>query len=396
MDAFRFAYDPATVVYGRECVAGLEEELAGLDCERALVVCGRTVGATAAVIDPVRAGLGERLAGVFAETTPKKDLATAHALAERVRADDIDCLVALGGGSSLDVATVARVLAAEERPYEAVLETFVERGTVPLPAAPLPALVSVPTTLAGAELSVGAGITAETETGFHRGGVGDARLMPNAVYYDPALFETTPDGVLCASAMNGFDKGVESLYARTATPVTDATAMRGLALLREGLPALGAGDRSEETLYRSLVGTMLVQYGASRGEGTTLSLVHAFGHGLRPYSIQQGDTHGVLAPHALGLLFSHVDSRRELLAEALGVDTEGMSPEAVGEAVIEAVTEIRDALGLRTHVRTVEDLPREDLPAIAEVVAADAFMWNCPEGFDPTLAELEAVLEAAW
>jgi alcohol dehydrogenase class IV len=37
--------------------------------------------------------------------------------------------------------------------------------------------------------------------------------MPVAMFYDSNLFETTPDSALSGSAMNGFDKGIETLYA---------------------------------------------------------------------------------------------------------------------------------------------------------------------------------------
>jgi len=43
---FRFEYDPGVIRYGRDCVADLTDELARQHCERALVVCGRTVGST--------------------------------------------------------------------------------------------------------------------------------------------------------------------------------------------------------------------------------------------------------------------------------------------------------------------------------------------------------------
>ena len=45
--------------------------------------------------------------------------------------------------------------------------------------------------------------------------------------------------MLAGSAMNGFDKGLETLYATNATPVTDATATRGVGLLAGGLRDLG-------------------------------------------------------------------------------------------------------------------------------------------------------------
>ncbi|WP_299269277.1 iron-containing alcohol dehydrogenase [Halorientalis sp.] len=53
---FRFAHDYGPIRYGRGCVTDLSDELAGTGAERALVVCGGTVGATAEVIGPVETG----------------------------------------------------------------------------------------------------------------------------------------------------------------------------------------------------------------------------------------------------------------------------------------------------------------------------------------------------
>lgn len=391
---FRFDYEPGTVVYGEDRVTDLERELAAVGAERALVVAGETVGTTDAVVDPVREGLGDRVAAVFAGTTPEKRIAQAADAAAAFETESADAFVALGGGSSLDVAKVASALVASGQSYEAALNDLERAGTVPIPGGDLPPIVAVPTTLAGADLSVVAGITGERDGETLRGGVFDGRLMPAALVYDPTLFRTTPDGVLCASAMNGFDKGLETVYARNGTPVTDGTALRGLRLLSRGLPALGAGDRDADTLHDAIVGTILVQYGASRAEGTTLSIIHAFGHGLaRGYELQQGAAHGVIAPHAVADVFDTVDGRRDELAEALGV--EGGDPEATATAVVEAVADVRDALGLPGRLRDTA-IPREDLPAIAEAVVDDGFMPNRPAGYDPTADDIEAVLERAW
>ncbi len=422
VDSFGFEYEPGTILYGRDSAGALGTELAQRGVERALLVTGTTVGQTPAVVEPVREGVGDRLTGVFAETTPQKRLETALDGVER--ASEVDALVSLGGGSSLDVATVMSVLAADDRPRETIRSAFVETGTLPVPETELVPVFAVPTTLAGADLSVAAGITAYPDDRPPvRGGVFDQRLMPEALVYDPSLIETTPHEVLCASAMNGFDKGIESLYAHNRTPITDATATRGLESLAEGLPRLGSGARDDRTLHDVIVGTMLVQYGVSRGSRTerrnapqagkseapravgrgpttagrspvtTLSLIHAFGHGISGgYDVQQGEAHGIIAPHALAFLFDRVDGRREELAEALGVE----SSAATATAVIDAVTEIRDALGLPSRLRSIPDLSNDDLPAVAGAVAADSLLGNTPDGFDPTETEIEGVLESAW
>lgn len=397
LNGFRFEYRPPIIRYGSECVADLASELAAASCERALVVCGTTVGATDAVMDPVREGLGNRFIDVFAETTPEKQLLTAYRLCDRIEERNVDMLVAVGGGSSLDVAKIATLLAATDQSRATVGETFETSGTIAVPDQPLLPVVAVPTTLAGADISQAAGITAspasslvETETG---GGVSHPKLMPHAVFADPRLVATTPREILAASAMNGFNKGIETLYAANATAVTDGTAIRGLSLLSDALLAFGDGDEREQ-IYDDLVrGIVCVQYGVSRPDGIMLSLIHSFGHALaRNTSLQQGAAHAIITPHALSLLFEHVDGRRELLAEALGVS----DADDPATAVIERVTEIRDALGLPTRLRDVSGPSKDTFPDVAAAVLADPFMIYAPDGFDPSPDEIERVLETAW
>ncbi|UPM41861.1 iron-containing alcohol dehydrogenase family protein [Halocatena salina] len=392
-DSFRFEYEPGTIVYGRESVATMGEELARRDVDRALLVTGSTVGNTPSVVDPVREGVGDRLAGVFAKTTPEKRLNTVLDGVERLRTSDADAVVSLGGGSSLDVATVMSVLATDDRSRETIRSEFLESGFISHPETDVLPVFVVPTTLAGADLSIAAGITADPDDRpTVHGGVFDERLMPEALVYDPALIETTPHEILCASAMNGFDKGIESLYAPNRTPITDATAMRGLTLLAEGLPRLGSGAH-DNALHDAIEGTILVQYGVSRNTGSTLSLIHAFGHGIsRGYDVQQGAAHAIIAPHALELLFDRVDGRCAKIAAALGV---GASDDPA-TAVIDAVTDVRDSLGLPARLRSVPDLSREELSAVANAVVTDGLMENTPNGLDPTESEIKAVLENAW
>ncbi|NIP60511.1 MAG: iron-containing alcohol dehydrogenase, partial [Gemmatimonadetes bacterium] len=101
-DAFVHDHLGCEIVYGRGAVGRLGDLLAARGLERALVVCGARVGANDALIDPVRRGLGDRLVGVFDGTTPAKSAGSVFAGIERMRRDEADVLIGIGGGSSLD------------------------------------------------------------------------------------------------------------------------------------------------------------------------------------------------------------------------------------------------------------------------------------------------------
>lgn len=393
----RFAYTPPVVRFGRGAIADLPAELDELRRDRALVVCGRSVGSNAGTIDPVSDALGDRLVGIVDETTPDKRLAAAFRVLDRARHRDVDVLIGLGGGSSLDVARVASALSTTDRSEDEVYEHFVDHGTVPLGPEPALPVAVIPTTLAGAGLSHGAGISVHPDTDpvpeGRNGGVRDVRLMPAVAIYDPSLVGTAPGGALRGSAMNGFDKGLETLYAPNAGPITDATASRGLRLLSTWLPRLG----EPTALGRVLEGIVSVQYGTSRADGTSLSLIHAFGHGLTAtIEVQQGVAHAILAPATLRYLFEHGQARRRLIADALGVSTPDADGDELAAAVIGAVERLRDDLHLPDRLRSIEGLSRDDLPAVAEFTSADPLAGNVPPGVDTTREALLDVLEGAW
>ena len=393
--AFTFEYDPAEVRFGRDRVSDLSELLAGYGCDRALVVCGRNVGANGALMDPIERGLGARLAGVFDETTPRKSIETAFEGRERMAELDVDALIGVGGGSSLDLATAMNSLSATGYTSREVREQVAETGHVGRPDADeLVTLVQIPTTFAGADLSSGGSVTVPRSDGDSVGaGVGADALMPEAVIYDPKLFETTPRSVLASSAMNGFDKGIEAVYSRNRTPITDATAVRGLRMLTEALPRLDE-DADPETMDRAVVGTVLVQYGISIRSALKISVIHGYGHALRHrFGIQQGTAHAVLAPHVVEDLLDRGLGRADLLADAFGVEANGGERKA---GIVAEIERVRDRLGLPARLRDVEGIERSGLGEAARLTVEDPILENGPEGYDPTAEEVERLLENAW
>lgn len=393
--AFVHEYKPGGIHYGRGCIDEIGQVLAERGFEDALVVCGRNVGANDPLMTRVKEGLGDRLVGVFDETTPAKSIETVFDGNARANDLEADVLVVVGGGSSLDIATGMSLLARDERSLEEVRQEMVETGTLTLPDDPdiLLPMVPVPTTMAGADLSVAAGLVASTDGGHVEAIVADETLMPEAFFYDPGLFETTPVNVLAGSAINGFDKGIEAIYSRFRNPVTDATAIRGLRYLRSSLPMIQTSS-DPEVMERAVLGTILVQYGVSIPDAYKINVVHAFGHALRnQFGIQQGVAHAVIVPHALRLIFDEGGGRPDVLAEGL---VHAPNPDDPGEAVIRAVEEVRDGLGLPKRLRDVDGTSREELRSVAELTDADDFLDIGPPSFDPTIDEIGGALQDAW
>lgn len=390
-DSFTYDYFGSDIVYGRNSVTQLEGIVTNHGCSRALIVCGSNTGANDDLMGPIRDGLGETYVDTFDETTPDKLANTVYNGIERMDEVDPDVLIGVGGGSSLDIARQMSVFAADGRPLSAFVDAARD-GQIeyPEPNDELTDVVTIPTTFAGADISSGGSMEVlpadESPTGQPIRVNGN--IMPFAMVYDPNLFETSPMGALAGSAMNGFNKGLETLYAGTATPVTDATAIHGLRLLHESFPKL---PEDPDAMERAVTGIILVQFQRQT------SIIHAFGHGFsRRYPLQQGVIHAVMAPYILQYLFDTIDGRRELLAEGLNIPSGSMSDSDLATEIVRKVTKVRDSLGLPANLREVDPVDPDDFPAIAEFIVDDIPDDRAPSALDPTPADIESVLEDAW
>lgn len=389
-NSFEFVYVGCQIVFGRGCVETLEKHLAERGLTRGLVVCGTNVGANEDVMGPVKRGLGDRLVNIFDETTPAKSAETVYDGIEMMHELDPDFILGIGGGSSLDTARQMSAFAADGRPLSEFRSAAREGNILSVDTENTPtSVITVPTTFAGADLSAGGSIeflpAEESPTGQPIRISGS--VMPEITVYDPNLFETTPMSSLAGSAMNGFNKGLETIYARDATPISDATAVHGLRLLREGFPNL---TDSPDAFDRAVVGVLLVQLKRQ------LTVIHAFGHGFaRRYPVQQGVIHAILVPHVLRYIFHKLDGQRALIAEALDIDTSGSETDVANE-IIEAIISVRDIFDLPTRIRDVESVNEEDIPAIAEFILTDDAIDRAPAALDPSTEEIEEVLRNAW
>lgn len=390
-DSFLYDFAPGPIRFGRGCTGEMGTDFDSLGFERALLVTGTNVGANEGVMDPIVSALGDRLVDVFAETTPEKSIHTAYDAYDVVQEHDVDAVIGVGAGSSLDIATMTSVLSARYRSVSDIQEEVDRTGALVVEDEGdfLP-LVFVPTTLTGADLSAGAGIKVPDREGERT--LLSKSLTLSGGYYDPDLYDTTPTDVLIGSSMNSFDKGIEALYSRHGEPITDGTAIRGLRYLQSSLPQLRESD-DPAVMERAVLGGVLAQFGVTVPHATKLATIHAMCHALRhQFGVQQGVAHALIAPHTLRWVLTESDRGLDELAEAFDVEN---ADDRV-EAIVEAVVDVRDGLDLPSRLRDVEGASYNDLHETAELAYEDAFMRNGPADLDPSVERIEEVLRAAW
>ena len=187
--------------------------------------------------------------------------------------------------------------------------------------------------------------------------------------------------------MNGFDKGIETLYARESNPFSDATAIHGLRYLFDAFSNLSTDH--PDAIDRAVLGMLLVQYERKA------SIIHAFGHAFaRRYPVQQGHVHAVMAPHVLRYVLETVDGFESKFAAAIGADLDDVSSPI--DEIVAHVAAVRDSLDVPQQASELPGADPDDIPALAEFVLDDWMMPQAPTELDPTQAEIEAILEEAW
>jgi alcohol dehydrogenase len=353
------------VVFGSGSVVRLGDEIDRLGAGRALVVTGRTLGASA-LLDRVTGALGGRCVDVF---TGARQHVPASAAADLARALDTaraDCVVSFGGGSPIDAAKAALHIRGRVLPH-----------------------VAVPTTLSAGEFTAVAGITDDGSRVKHA--VVDPRLAPRAVVLDPELTADTPRWLWAASAMRAVDHAVETLYSSYQHPVSGSQAATALALLASHLvPSLDA-SRLDDRLQCQTAAWMSVQGIAYAG----LGLSHALGHQIGPrWNVAHGVTSAITLPHAMRTIARKRPDLFAAIAAALRIPFDAANPTPPAAACADAVAALVVRLELPSRLSAV-GVPRGELDGVAAVVH-DVMSQHPRVGHAVTLAEVAAVLDAAY
>jgi alcohol dehydrogenase len=389
--ALQFSYSSVAqeIVCDTDAISGLGHRLDRLGAKTAMVVCGPSILRSSNVIRRVQDALGERYVGLFAGVAPHAPVPT---LAEAVAiARDLQpqALLSVGGGSTHDTAKGIATLLAEGgdiHDYEGHFEPPDKSSIPALKRTKIP-ILTVPTTMGGAELSRGAGFTDKTLG--RKVVVSDPGTIPHSILIDAKALATTPTSILVSTAMGQFRIAVETVYSRRHNPIGDALALHAITMLVRYLPHCAAKDI--DGLLHIKTAACMASLASVGGLGLNTAMAHHVG-GL--YNVPHGEANAILLPHTMRFNLAASAERQALVAEAMGLNTAGMSPHAAGLAAADAVARLCQQLGLPSRLRDV-DVPHEGLEAIAAATLHDRALATNPK----PIADAEpilSVLREAW
>ncbi len=349
-----------------------------LGATRPLVVTDPGIAAIG-LIQTALEGLGAEPAGLFARTPANPTEASVHEALAVYRDCGADSLVAVGGGSAMDLAKAVGLLASHEGPL-ARLGTA-QKGTRHI--GPIPPLVALPTTSGtGSEVSIGAMIV--METGEKELFVSN-HLIPKVALCDPELTIGLPPGLTAATGMDAVTHCIESLFAPAVHPPADAIALDGIdRALRQGMLARAVADGSDrDARWHMMMASTEGAMAFVKGLGSVHALAHAAG-ALKALNLHHGTLNAIYLPHVLRINRGAAPDKEERLRQVLGLGT--------GACLGDAIQAVNDAIGIPPSLAALGVTAAEG-PAVVAGALKDLAHYTNPRPLSQ--GEYESLFEAA-
>jgi alcohol dehydrogenase class IV len=298
---------------------------------------------------------------VFSAIEPNPTTQTVEKAFAQFQQAKPDALVALGGGSVIDTAKSVRILSANPGPinqYEGV-HLDVKPGTF---------LVAIATTSGtAAEVTSNAVIT---DTLRHvKMVIISPAIIPDIAVNDPVALASMPAGTTAATGMDALTHAVEAYVSRGAHPLTDHSALESIRVISKWLPR--AFDNGQDLEAREMMAHGQYLAGMafnSAGLGCVHSLAHQPG---ATHNLPHGVCNAILLPVVEEFNRPAAVARFARIAEAMGVDTSGLTEEKASQAALDAIR------SLSARVRIPAGF------AQLGVKEADIEQWIAPALADP-------------
>ncbi|MCB0975015.1 MAG: iron-containing alcohol dehydrogenase [Actinobacteria bacterium] len=372
--AFKLMQVPIPVTFaGSGSSAELAEAIGDIEVKKLLIVTDEglvQVGIVGKITDLLDA------AGVpwalYTGVLPDPTYTEVNACIDTYRAQGCDSMLALGGGSPIDVAKVAAASVSNGKPAEELEGRFkLRKQMIPL--------FAIPTTAGtGSEVSAGA-VVGEADS-HKKKFLLDLKVVPLMIALDPDLMLGLPPAITAATGMDALTHAVESYLAKTASPESKRYAAISLRLIFKHLP-VAVHDGKQIVARKGML--FAAYYAGLAFTRTSLGYVHAMAHAM---GVKYGIPHGVANAAALPVVLdaSRDDSIDQLaeMAEIIGIKTG--TKESKADAFIAAVRALKADIGMEP---TVPALLAADIPALAVEACAEVHM-NYPV---PTLLTQEEV-----
>lgn len=292
------------------------------------------------------------------------------------RASGSDCIIAIGGGSSMDTAKAIGIIIKNPE-FEDVISL---EGVAPTKNKCVP-IIAVPTTAGtAAEVTINYVITDSAKN--RKMVCVDVHDIPVVAVVDPDMMSSMPKGLTAATGMDALTHAIEGYITKGAWQMSDMFHLKAIEIISNNLR--GAVENTPE----GREGMALGQYIAGMGfSNVGLGIVHSMAHPLGAvYDTPHGVANAIILPTVMEYNAPATGEKYRDIAKAMGVEgVDAMSIEEARKAAIDAVKQLSKDVGIPADLKEI--VKPEDVDFLAQSAYDDACRPGNPR--DTSVAEIK-------
>ncbi len=336
-------------------VGRLPEVLTELGIDRPLLVTDPGL-AGSALMEQVAGLVAGGPAATYRETPSNPNEAAVDAAAAVFREHGCDGLIALGGGSPMDLSKATALRVTHDGPLASY--AAVEGGVARIGPG-TPPVIAIPTT-AGTGSEVGRAALITMKDG-RKLGIISPHLIPRRALCDPELTIGLPPPLTAATGMDALAHCVETLLSPAVNPPAEAIALDGVARVAGWIETATSDGGNREARWQMMMAALEGGLTFQKGLGGVHALSHPLGS-LRDPVLHHGTLNAVFLPGVLRFNQDHVGDKYDRLRHAMGL--------AEGADLAAAIAELNRRLGLPAGLGEM-GVTDDVLPGMAEAAEND-------------------------
>ncbi|WP_153732758.1 iron-containing alcohol dehydrogenase [Sporosarcina obsidiansis] len=299
---------------------------------------------------------------IFNDIKPNPNVTGTNAIYEKYKNDGIQNIIAVGGGSVVDAAKALAVLFTNGGSID---EYF---GFDLYTNEPLPVFAVATTVGTGSEGGHASVITVDNSELKTKKLVFGEGLFPKAAILDGELLVGMPGSLVASTGMDALTHAIEGYVSRNGSIITDALNLHAVRVISEAILEASSDTTNTSAMNRMIQASTTTGIGMSNGG---LGLVHGISHAIgAQYDAPHGIVNAILLPYVLEYNWIANPKKFADIAQALRVNTSGMSTEDAAKAGVKRVKELTKEVGIPEKLGEI-GVSKESIDVLTDIAFND-------------------------
>lgn len=321
---------------------------------------------------------------VFSDLKPNPTVESVKKGLEKFQKCKADVLIAIGGGSVIDVAKAIGIIATNPEFSDVVSLN----GTADTKNRSIP-IIALPTT-AGTAAEVTINYVITDEKSVTKMVCVDPNDIPVLAIVDTELMAEMPKSLAAATGMDALTHAIEGYITKGSWVMTDMMHLKAIQMIFANLEK-AVNEKEPEAINNMGIAQYIAGMGFSN---VGLGIVHSMAHQLGAvYDTPHGVANAVLLPYVLEFNGEACVPKMEEIGRAIGLDMDALTPKEIIEKVVQAVRSLALSVGIPEKMRYL-DVSKEDIKMLSKKALKDPCTAGNPR--EVTVSDIEKIYEKAY